>query len=327
MKAKPTAGNFEITRSERSHDGAILRPFLDQRFLLTTRSTFKPQSIVLPIGLVLVAMVSFQVGAALAKGLFPLVGAAGAAALRLSIGAFILVIIWRPWRMRPTWREARTILVYGLAMGWMNFLFYTALARIPLGVAIALEFTGPLAVAMASSRRAIDFVWILLAALGIVALLPLGNHSHSLDPVGIGFALAAGACWATYIVSGQKAGNAHGGQTVALGTLIGAISIVPVGLAHAGTLLFSPALLPLACIVAVLSSALPYPLEMFALTRMPTRTFGVLMSLDPALGAASGLIFLNESLTAIQWGAIACIMSASAGSAATSRGASPSLID
>ena len=294
---------------------------------MTHGSTSKPQSIVLPIGVLLLAMVSFQTGAALVKGLFPLVGAAGATTLRLSIAAFILLVVWRPWRVRPTWREARIILIYGLAMGWMNFLFYTSLTRIPLGIAVALEFTGPLAVAMAASRRAIDFLWILLAALGIVALLPMGRHSPSLDPVGIGFALASGACWAIYIVSGQKAGNVHGGQTVALGTLIGAISIVPLGLAHAGALLFSPAVLPLACSVAVLSSALPYSLEMFALTRMPTRTFGVLMSLDPALGAASGLILLHESLNSIQWGAIACIMSASAGSAATSRGPPQPLVD
>jgi inner membrane transporter RhtA len=173
---------------------------------------------------------------------------------------------------------------------------------------------------MAASRRPIDFVWIALAAFGLIAILPLGTGSQRLDPVGIGFALAAGACWAIYIVFGQKAGNAHGGQTTALGTVIGAVAIVPLGIGHAGAALLSPALLPAAIAVALLSTALPYSLEMYALTRLPTRTFGVLMSGDPALGALSGLIFLGEKLSVVQWSAIASIMIASAGSALTSRG-------
>jgi inner membrane transporter RhtA len=205
-------------------------------------------------------------------------------------------------------------------MGLMNLFFYSSLDRIPLGIAVALEFTGPLAVAMAASRRPIDFVWIALAAFGLIAILPVGTGSQRLDPVGIGFALAAGLCWAIYIVFGQKAGNAHGGQTTALGTVVGAIVIVPFGIAHAGAALLSPALLPIAIAVALLSTALPYSLEMYALTRLPTRTFGVLMSGDPALGALSGLIFLGEKLSVIQWAAIASIMLASAGSAQTSRG-------
>jgi inner membrane transporter RhtA len=202
----------------------------------------------------------------------------------------------------------------------MNLFFYSSLDRIPLGIAVALEFTGPLAVAMAASRRPIDFVWIVLAAFGLIAILPMGTGSQRLDPVGIGYALAAGVCWAIYIVFGQKAGNAHGGQTTAIGTVVGAIVIVPFGIAHAGAALLSPALLPAAITVALLSTALPYSLEMYALTRLPTRTFGVLMSGDPALGALSGLIFLGEKLSIVQWVAIASIMLASAGSAQTSRG-------
>ncbi len=285
--------------------------------IVTTRPTFNNPSLALSISGLLVAMISIYCGAALAKQMFPLVGASGTTALRLAIGALILLVVWRPWRVRPSWREARTILVYGLVMGWMNLFFYTSLTRIPLGIAVAVEFTGPLTVAMLASRRMVDFIWIALAALGLLALLPLGLDAKSLDPAGIGFALAAGVCWALYIVVGQKAGSSHGGQSVAIGTAIGALAVLPVGLGHAGLALFSPSILPLACGVAVLSSALPYSLEMFALTRLPTRIFGVLMSMEPALGAICGLVFLGESLTAIQWGAVACIMAASAGSAAT----------
>lgn len=273
--------------------------------------------------MLIAAMFSFQIGAAVAKQLFPAVGASGATALRLGLASLMLLAAWRPWRIRPSARETRLIVVYGLALGWMNFLFYLSLSRIPLGIAVALEFTGPLSLALATSRRPIDFAWIALAAAGLLALLPLGLESKPLDPAGIGFALGAGVCWALYIVFGQKAGNAHGGQTAALGMLVGAIAIVPIGVAHAGASLFAPAVLPAAFAIALLSSALPYSLEMYALTRLPTRTFGVLMSGDPALGALSGLIFLGEKLSLIQWGAIVSIMLASAGSAATSRAPTP----
>jgi len=289
----------------------------------TQRLPFKSHSIVLPVGVLIVAMFSIQSGAALAKGLFPRVGAPGTTALRLALASLMLLAVWRPWRLRPTAREARSIVIYGLAMGWMNFFFYLSLSRIPLGIAVALEFTGPLAVAMATSHRTVDFVWIALAALGLWELLPLGSGSQALSPVGIGFALAAGSCWALYILFGQRAGSSHAGQTAALGTLVGALVIVPIGAAHAGRALLAPAILPAACGVALLSSALPYSLEMFALTRLPTRTFGVLMSLEPALAALSGLVLLGESLTAIQWAAVGSIMLASGGSAATSRTTRP----
>jgi inner membrane transporter RhtA len=283
----------------------------------------KSYPLVLPLGALAVAMVSFQLGASLAKGLFPVVGASGATALRLVLGTLMLLVVWRPWRMRPTPRELRTIVIYGLAMGWMNFFFYLSLRSLPLGIAVALEFTGPLAVAMAASRRPIDFLWIALAVLGLLALLPLGLDSKTLAPSGMGFALGAGLCWALYIVFGQKAGAAHGGQTAALGTLIGAVVIVPIAVTQAGDRLLSPAILPAALGVALLSSALPYSLELFAMARLPTRTVGVLMSLDPALGALAGLCFLGEHLTPIQWAAIASIILASAGSAATSEAAVP----
>jgi inner membrane transporter RhtA len=288
--------------------------------------TLKTDTVAVPIAVLIIAMLCFQVGAAMAKGLFPAVGAAGATTLRLALASIMLLAAWRPWRMRLRPREIRVIVFYGLAMGWMNFFFYLSLRSIPLGIAVALEFTGPLGLAMVASRRAIDFLWILMAALGLLALLPLGQESRGLDVLGVGCGLAAGLCWALYIFYGRKAGAAHGGQTTALGMVIGAIVIAPIGAATSGWQLFSPAILPTALGVALVSSALPYSLEMLAMPRLPTRTVGVLMSLDPALGAVSGLCFLGESLSWIQWAAIASIMAASAGSAATSRPAAPQLL-
>ncbi|HEV7614502.1 MAG TPA: EamA family transporter [Steroidobacteraceae bacterium] len=279
----------------------------------------KSDTVAAPIAVLIAAMFCFQLGAVMAKGLFPMVGAAGTTALRMALASFMLLAVWRPWRMRPTPREIRVIVMYGLALGCMNFCFYLSLNSIPLGIAVALEFAGPLALAMAASRRPIDFAWILMAALGLLALLPLGLESKPLDAGGVGYALAAGVFWALYIFYGRKAGAAHGGQTTALGMVVGAIVIVPIGVAEAGARLLSPAILPAALGVALLSSALPYSLEMLAMPRLPTRTVGVLMSLDPALGALSGLSFLGERLSWIQWAAIASIMAASAGSAATSR--------
>jgi inner membrane transporter RhtA len=284
----------------------------------------KTDNVALPVAILIAAMLCFQLGATMAKGLFPAVGASGTAALRLALSAIMLLAVWRPWRLRLTAREMRVILIYGLALGWMNFFFYLSLRFIPLGIAVALEFAGPLALAMAASRRAVDFVWILMAGLGLIALLPLGIGSAQLDMVGVGCGLAAGACWALYIHFGRKAGAAHGGQTTALGMTIGAIMIVPIGAAQAGMQMLSPAILPAALGVALLSSAIPYSLEMVAMPRLPTRTVGVLMSLDPALGAVAGLLFLGESLSWIQWAAIVSIMAASAGSAATGRDAVPS---
>lgn len=286
----------------------------------------KKYPIAVPIVVLIIAMISFQLGAVLAKGLFPIAGVAGATAMRVAIASVILCIAWRPWRMRFTRQQARTVIVYGVSMGWMNFFFYLSLSYVPLGIAVALEFVGPLAVALFASRRALDFLWILMAALGLLALLPLGAGAKPLPPLGIIYGFAAGGCWALYIIYGRKAGVAHGGQSTALGTLIGAFFIVPIGLAQSGSILFSPALLPAACGIAVLSSALPYSLEMFALPRLPTRTFGVLMSLDPALGALSGLCFLGEQLTLIQWVAIASIVVASAGSAGTVGSSSSELL-
>ena len=286
----------------------------------------KTDTVLVPIAVLIAAMFCFQLGAVLAKGLFPVVGAAGTTALRMALASPILLAVWRPWRMRLKLHEMRVIVMYGLSLGCMNLFFYLSLRSIPLGIAVALEFAGPLALAMAASRRAIDFLWILMAALGLLALLPLGFGSQPLNTAGVACGMIAGLFWALYIYFGRKAGAAHGGQTTALGMVIGAIVIVPIGVAEAGAHLLSTAILPAALGVALLSSALPYSLEMLAMPLLPTRTVGVLMSLDPALGALSGLCFLGERLSWIQWAAIASIMAASAGSAATNRDAEPQLL-
>jgi len=267
------------------------------------------------VALLIAAMCCFQVGATIAKGLFPLVGAGGTTALRTGIASILLVGVWRPWRMRFSRAQARDILIYGVSLGVMNLAFYNAIKLIPLGIAVALEFTGPLAVAVVGSRRPIDFLWIALAVLGLLALLPIRAGAATLAPAGILLALLAGACWALYIVYGRRAGAAHGGQTTALGMLVAALLTVPVGLAESGTALFSAAVLPVGFALAVVSSALPYSLEMISMSRIPAKTVGVLMSLEPAVAAIFGLLLLGERLSVPQWVAIGSIMAASAGSA------------
>lgn len=271
------------------------------------------------LGALLIAMASYQCGAATAKQLCPLVGAQGATAFRLGLGALIMLAVRRPWRSVRKQSDWRVLWGYGLSLGLMNLVFYMALRTIPLGIAVALEFTGPLAIAIFHSRRAIDFLWIALAVIGLLLLLPLRGQTNGLDPVGVGYALAAGVGWAAYILIGQKAGAVYGGDAVTLGILIGALVAVPAGIAHAGTALFSPSLLPLGLSVAILSSALPYSLEMIALTRLPARIFSVLLSLEPAVAALMGALFLGERLDGIQWLAVAAIIAASGGVAMGAR--------
>ena len=269
------------------------------------------------VGLLLIAMASIQSGASLAKSMFSVVGPQGTTTLRLIFASVIMMLILRPWRAKLTARSLRTVIVYGMALGGMNFLFYMSLQTVPLGIAVALEFTGPLAVAIYASRRAIDFLWIALAAAGLLLLIPTGEASAGIDLVGAGYALGAGVCWALYILFGQKAGADNGVQTAALGVMIAALFVAPIGIVHAGSALLTPSLIPIALGVAVLSTALPYTLEMVALTRMPARTFGTLMSIEPAFGALSGLLFLHEYLSLSQWMAIMCIILASVGATMT----------
>ncbi|RWU18182.1 threonine/homoserine exporter RhtA [Pseudomonas alkylphenolica] len=279
-----------------------------------------------PIGLLMIAMASIQSGASLAKSMFPIVGAQGTTTLRLVFASVIMLLLLRPWRARLTASTLRTVVIYGMALGGMNFLFYMSLRTVPLGIAVALEFTGPLAVAIYASRRAVDFVWIGLAIVGLLLLIPVGQTSSGIDLVGAGYALGAGVCWALYILYGQKAGAENGIQTAALGVMIAALFVAPIGIVHAGSALLTPSLIPIALGVAILSTALPYSLEMVALTRMPARTFGTLMSIEPAFGALSGLLFLGEVLSAAQWLAIAAIITASVGATLTMRKESPALV-
>lgn len=261
----------------------------------------------------LVAMVSFQVGASIAKQLIPAIGAPGTTALRLGLSAVIVSALQRPWRSVPSRAAWPVVLAYGISLGAMNFVFYLALRTIPLGIAVALEFLGPLTVAAATSRRRLDYLWVALAVLGLSALLPISPAGVALDPVGVLCALGAGLGWAFYIIFGQKAGRAHGAAAATWGMLIAAALVVPVGIADAGPLLLEPARLPFAVGVAIFSSALPYTLEMIALRRLSTRTFGILMSFEPAVAALAGVLLLRERLTPWQWVAIAAVVIASAG--------------
>jgi len=275
------------------------------------------RSPIMPIGAAIAAMFLIQSGASLAKSLFPLVGAAGATALRLLFASLMMLAIWRPWRVRVAGRERKFILAYGIVLGAMNLAFYLALSRIPLGVAVALEFTGPLGLALVSSRRRLDFLWVAIASVGVYLLLPLGLASKSLDPQGVTLAFVAGICWALYIVFGQKAGAGGSGPAVAYGSVIAGIVAAPFGFAHAGGALFSAAVIPTAILVALLSSAIPYSLEMISMTRLPARTFGILMSVEPAIGAMAGFLILGEHLRFAQLIAIVLIVIASVGTVST----------
>lgn len=264
---------------------------------------------------VLLAMVTIQSGASIAKQLFPLIGPEGTTALRLGFSAAILCLVFRPWRAFPGLGQRLPIVIYGLSLGGMNILFYYAIERIPLGIGVALEFTGPLAVALLSSRRKRDLFWVACAIVGIVLLLPDMSGQESLDPIGVILALGAGACWAGYILFGKKTGNqGSGGMTVALGMSVAAFVLVPYGAINQGMALLSWEVLPLGILIAVMSSALPYTLEMVALRNMPAQGFSIMMSLEPAIAALAGLAILGELLTLWQWLAILLVITASVGS-------------
>jgi inner membrane transporter RhtA len=267
----------------------------------------------IPVCALLFAMISFTSGASLAKRLFPVVGAEGATTLRLIGAAMVLLVVLRPWRGGLRAAAMGPVIIYGLAMAAMNLLFYMALKTVPLGIAVALEISGPMAISVLSSRAAVDLLWIGLAAVGLLLLLPVGAGLHHIDPTGAALALSAGVCWAIYIVAGKKAGRAYGAKATSIGMSIGAIAILPIGIAHSGASLLRPDVLLLGFSVALLSSALPYTLEMIALRRLRVQTYGTLTSCEPAVGAISGLVLLNETLAFSQVLAIGVIVVAAAG--------------
>lgn len=264
-----------------------------------------------------IAMLSLQVGASIAKQLFSVIGVEATVTLRLLVSAVLLTVVFKPWHARFTNSNWLAVTMYGASLACMNLSFYFALQTIPLGIAVALEFVGPMAVAMIWSRRLVDFVWVVVAIVGLLLLLPFSDASKDLDPTGVMLALVAGGCWAIYIVVGQKAGRDHGGLAAVLGVIIAAIIVTPVGLSCAGASLFGIALLPTAVAIGILSSAVPYTLEMYALRRLPTHTFGILMSLEPALAGLIGFTLMRETLAPLHIAAIALIVLASAGAALT----------
>ncbi|MEA2379781.1 MAG: inner rane transporter RhtA [Thermoleophilaceae bacterium] len=264
--------------------------------------------------LVLGAVTSVQFGSAFAKGIFDEAGAGGTVFLRVASAAVVLALIWRPPLRGHGRRELLVAVLFGLSLAGMNLAFYSALDRIPLGIAVTFEFVGPLAVAVFGSRRRLDLVWVALAAAGILLLSDFGGAD--LDGVGVALALLAGGFWAAYILLSVRVGRAFpGGSGLALAMLVATLPLAPVGIADGGAELLSPAVLAVGVGVGMMSSAIPYTLELEALRRLPAGVFGVLMSLEPAVAALAGFVVLGEDLVGREVVAIVMVVAASAGAA------------
>jgi inner membrane transporter RhtA len=271
-----------------------------------------------PVVLVLGAISSVQFGAAFAKTLFDEVGVGGTVFLRVLFAAIVLALIWRPRLAEHGRGDLWLAVAFGFTLGAMNLAFYSALDRIPLGIAVTFEFVGPLGVAVAGSRRPLDLLWVALAAAGILLLSDFG--STDLDGLGVALALLAGGLWAAYILLSARVGRAFpGGGGLALAMVVASAMLLPVGVEDAGADLLVPWILAAGAAVAILSSAIPYSLEMEALRRMPAGVFGVLMSLEPAAGALAGLVVLSEGLAAREVVAILLVITASAGAASQAK--------
>ena len=270
-------------------------------------------------GLVLGAVASVQFGSALAATLFATLGPAGAVFLRLLSGAIILLALWRPRVRGRGRRELLLAGIFGLDLAGMNLSFYEALHRIPLGIAVAIEFVGPLMVAVAGSRRRLDLVWVALAASGILALTR--GSAHGLDGLGIALALGAGCLWGLYILLNAQVGRAfEGSMGLTLAMCVAALAVLPAGIAGGGSHLLDPASLAIGSAVGILSSVIPYSFEVEALRRIAVHVFGVLMSLEPAVAALAGFVVLGQGLTPRALLGIALVVTASLGA---SRGGAP----
>ncbi|NUF28425.1 EamA family transporter [Gilliamella sp. ESL0254] len=270
-----------------------------------------------PVLLIFISMISVQGSASIAKHLFPVLGPEAMTAWRLFFSAIMLIFIFKPWRKSMTKQALKYIFLYGISIGCMNLAFYNAIARVPLGVAVAIELTGPIMVAMCSSRKLLDFIWLSIAIVGLFMLLPFYQVSDNLDPIGILFALLAGSGWACYILFGRKASTLYGASSVAVGSVIATCFLFPISILQSGSTMFSLELLPLVFVVSLLASAIPYGLDMIALPRLPAQTFSTLMSLSPVFAALSGLVVLHEQLTTNQWLAIIFIIISSIGTVLT----------
>jgi len=284
---------------------------------------FMPQisarSVLLPVLACCVAMACFQLGAALAKKLFATIGPMGTATLRLLIGAGVLIVVTRPWRNWPARAPRLALLGLGIGVAGAIVFYYLAIDRLPLGIAMPVQFLGPLVLATVMSRGIMDLLWVALAALGIWCLLGTGGANGHIDPVGILFALGAALSWAIYILAGKAAGDALGSAAAPASLGIAAIILVPVGAVHGGTALLDPAILPLAILVAIVSATIPFWLELYAMPRLPTRTFSVLMSLEPVFAVLFGLVMLGEHLSLVQTLGVALVIGSSIGSVLTIR--------
>jgi len=272
-----------------------------------------------PVGLVLAGGISVQFGGALAVSLMPRAGALGVVTLRLFVAAIVLLVVCRPKVRGHSRADWGTVVVFGITMAAMNGLFYQAVARIPLGPAVTLEVLGPLALSVVASRRAVNLIWAGLA-LGGVFLLGGGGFG-SLDPTGVAFALGAGSMWAAYIIFSARTGRRFPqADGLALAMAIAAVAFLPLGIVESGPKLLNPTTIALGAAVAVLSSVLPYTLELLALRRLPASTFAILMSLEPAVAAIAGFLVLNQTLSALEALAIGLVIVASMGAVRTQVG-------
>jgi inner membrane transporter RhtA len=268
-----------------------------------------------PTLLVLASIASVQFGAAFAKTLFDELGAGGTVFVRTLVAAIVLALIWRPRLAGHARRDLGLALVFGLVLAAMNFCFYSSIERIPLGIAVTFEFVGPLGVAVFGSRRPLDLLWVALAATGILLLSDFGSDG-GLDRLGVALALLAGVLWGTYILLSARMGRAFpGGAGLALAMVVATVPLAPVGIAQGGSELLVPEILLAGVAVGLLGSAIPYALELEALRSLPVGVFGVLMSLEPAVGALAGFVVLDEGLVTRELVAIALVVTASAGAA------------